>query len=599
MANFDIDDFLRNLTPCPGVYRMLDAKGKVLYVGKAKNLKRRIKSYFRNSKLAPKIHVLVKQICDIKITVTHTENEALILESNLIKALQPRYNVLLRDDKSYPYIFLSADDFPRLGFHRGVKQVSGQYFGPYPNIRSVWQTLKLLQRVFPVRQCEDNFYRNRSRPCLQYQIKRCTAPCVGLISKKDYSQDIQHVVMFLKGRDQQVINELVIRMEEASGQLAFEQAAYYRDRIASLRQIQARQYISGEKKDIDVLGVALTEKMACVEVFFIRGGHNLGNKTFLPKLEGNLTPEELLSTFIAQYYLNRETPPILILSHQPKDMGLLTEVLSKQAGRKIALIKPVRGPKVQWIKMALANAKINLNQHLAEKSNITARFKSLQQLLSLANFPQRIECFDVSHIQGTATVASCVVFDREGPRKADYRRFNIKGIIPGDDYGALRQALMRRFKKKEGVFPDLLVIDGGKGQINQSLSVLKEIGITEITVLGIAKGPERKAGNETLFLAGYENPIMVTSDSPALHILQHIRDEAHRFAIVSHRKRRAKGGKLSLLEGISGLGPKRRRKLLIQLGGLQEITRAGVEDLAQIEGISLELAQRIYDVFHR
>lgn len=602
MANFDVDDFLKNLTSFPGVYRMLNAKGKVLYVGKAKNLKRRVSSYFRNSELAPKIHILVNQIYDIKITVTHTENEALILENNLIKALQPRYNVVLRDDKSYPYIFLSADDFPRLGIHRGPKQVPGQYFGPYPNIGSVWQTLKLLQETFPIRQCENNFYRNRSRPCLQYQIKRCTAPCVNLINKENYNQDIQHAIMFLKGRDQQVINELVIRMEKASQQLAFEQAAYYRDRIASLRRIQARQYISGKEMNIDVIGVVLKEKVACIEVFFIRGGHNLGNKTFLPKLEGNLTPQGLLSAFIARYYLNREIPPILVLSHQPKDTNLLTEVLSEQAGKRIALIKPNRGPKTRWIKMALANAKINLNQCLAKQSSITTRFESLQQLLNLANSPQRLECFDISHTQGTATVASCVVFDREGPRNTDYRHFNIKGITPGDDYGALRQALTRRYRqlqKKEEAFPDLLVIDGGKGQINQALIVLKEIGITRITVLGIAKGPKRKAGKETLFLAESETPMTVTSDSPALHILQHIRNEAHRFAIINHRKRRAKKSKLSPLEEIPGLGPKRRRRLLIQLGGLQEIIRAGVEDLAQIKGISLGLAQRIYNSFHK
>jgi excinuclease ABC subunit C len=598
---FDAATFLNNLTSRPGVYRMLDAEGKVLYVGKARNLKKRVSSYFRRSGLTPKTRVLTSQIYDIEIIVTHTENEALILENNLIKALQPRYNVLLRDDKSYPYIFLSEDNFPRLGFHRGAKKISGHYFGPYPSIGAVRETLKLLQEIFPVRQCEDSFYHNRSRPCLQYQIKRCTAPCVGLIDKGSYYQDVQHAVMFLEGRDQQVIDELVARMEESSQQLAFERAAYYRNRIINLRRIQERQYVSGEEVDIDVLGAVVKGGMACVEVFFIRGGRNLGNKTFLPKFQGSITPRELLSAFIPQYYLNREIPPTLVLSHQPDDIGLLAEVLSQQMGREIILVKAVRGPKARWIKMALTNAEINLSQHLARRTSIAERFKNLQQLLRLATLPQRLECFDISHTRGEAIVASCVVFNEEGPRNADYRRFNIEGVTPGDDYAALRQALTRhyrRLKKRERMLPDLLVIDGGKGQLSQAAAVLEEMGITEIAVLGIAKGPERNAGKETLFLRGCETPIIVAPDSPALHLLQHIRNEAHRFAIAGHRKRRIKKRNTSPLEEIAGLGPKRRQKLLIQLGGLREVSRAGVEDLTRVEGISRELAQRIYNYFH-
>ncbi|QBQ55387.1 excinuclease ABC subunit UvrC [Nitrosococcus wardiae] len=598
---FDASAFLKGLTSRPGVYRMLDAEGKVLYVGKARNLKRRLSSYFRKSGLAPKTRALVNQIYEIETIVTHTENEALILENNLIKALQPRYNVLLKDDKNYPYVFLSSDDFPRLGFHRGAKRVPGQYFGPYPSIGSVRQTLRLLQEVFPVRQCEDSFYRNRSRPCLQYQIKRCTAPCVGLIDKESYHQDVQHAIMFLEGRDQQVIDELAARMEKASQQLAFEQAAFYRDRIGSLRRIQERQYISGKEMDIDVLGVAVRGGVACVEVFFIRGGRNLGNKTFLPKFQGNLTPRELLSAFIPQYYFNREIPPTLVLSHQPEDMELLAEVLSEQAGKKIMLLRPTRGSKIRWVKMALTNAEINLSRRLVKRTNITQRLESLQQLLGWTNLPQRIECFDISHTGGKATVASCVVFDKEGPCNTDYRRFNIEGITPGDDYAALRQALTRRYrrlKKGEGKLPDLLVIDGGKGQLAQAVTVLREMEIEEITVLGIAKGPERKAGKETLFLAGHDTPIIVAPDSPALHLLQHLRDEAHRFAVANHRQRRIKGHKISPLETIPGLGPKRRQKLLIQLGGLREVARAGVEELVRVPGISLDLAQRIYDSFH-
>jgi excinuclease ABC subunit C len=599
---FDTATFLNNLTSRPGVYRMLDAEGKVLYVGKARNLKKRVSSYFRKSGLTPKIRALTGQIYDIKIIVTHTENEALILENNLIKALQPRYNVLLRDDKSYPYIFLSGDNFPRLGFHRGAKRISGHYFGPYPSVGAVRETLKLLQEVFPVRQCEDSFYHNRSRPCLQYQIKRCTAPCVGLIDRGSYYQDVQHAIMFLEGRDQQVIDELIVRMEEASQQLAFERAAYYRNQIINLRRIQERQYVSGEEIDIDVLGAVVEGEMACVEVFFIRGGRNLGNKTFLPKFQGSITPRELLSAFIPQYYLNREIPPTLVLSHQPDDIGLLAEVLSEQAGREIILLKAVRGPKARWVKMALTNAEINLSQRLARRTNIAERFKSLQQLLGLATLPQRLECFDISHTHGEAIVASCVVFNNEeGPYNTDYRRFNIEGVTPGDDYAALRQALTRRYrrlKKGEGVLPDLLVVDGGKGQLSQAVAVLEEIGITEIVVLGIAKDPERKAGKETLFLKGCETPITVAPDSPALHLLQHIRDEAHRFAITGHRKRRIKKRNTSPLEEIAGLGPKRRQKLLIQLGGLQEVSRAGVENLTRVEGISQRLAERIYDYFH-
>lgn len=598
---FNARAFLKNLTSRPGVYRMLDGKGKVLYIGKARNLKNRVASYFRDSNLAPKTRAFVSQIQTIEVTVTHTENEALILENNLIKALQPRYNILLKDSKSYSYIFLSADDFPRLTLHRGAKRAAGRYFGPYPGTGAVRDTLKLLQGVFPVRQCENSFYQNRSRPCLQYQIKRCTAPCVGLIDKEAYQQDVRHTVMFLEGRNQQVIDELVARMEDASHRLAFERAACYRDQIAKLRQIQARQYVSGEEIDADVLGVAVKEGVACVEVFFIRAGRSLGNKAFLPKFQGSVTPQELLSAFIPQYYLNREIPSTLVLSHQPDDIDLLADVLSEQVGRKITLLKATRGPKAHWVKMALTNAQISLSQRLAETTSMIRRLENLRELLGLAVLPERLECFDISHTRGEAMVASCVVFNKDGPYPMDYRRFNIKGVTPGDDYGALHQALMRRYQrlqKGEGVCPDLLVIDGGRGQLTQAVTVLEKIGITGITVLGLAKGPGRKAGEETVFLGRQKSPIAFTPDSPALHLLQHIRDEAHRFAITGHRKQRVKGRKVSSLEAIPGLGPKRRQKLLTQLGGLQEVTRAGTEDLIRVKGINRALAQRIYDTFH-
>jgi excinuclease ABC subunit C len=598
---FNAPLFLNTLTSRPGVYKMLDGTGTVLYVGKARNLKKRVASYFRETGLAPKTRALVKQIREIEITVTHTENEALILENNLIKALQPRYNVLLRDDKSYPYIYLSEEEFPRLGFHRGAKRAPGRYFGPYPGLGAVRETLQLLQEIFPVRQCEDGFYRHRSRPCLQYQIKRCPAPCVGLIDREDYQQEVRHVVMFLEGRNQQVIDALVARMEEASQRLAFEQAAYYRDRIVRLRRIQERQYVSSEEADVDVLGAAIQGGIACVEVFFIRGGRSLGNKTFFPQFTGEMTPQELLAAFIPQYYLNREVPPLLVLSHQPQESALLAAVLSEQGGRKVVLLRAVHGPRAQWVKMALANAHINLSRRLAERTSLAERFKDLQQQLGLARLPQRLECFDVSHTRGEAAVASCVVFGLEGPQNADYRYFNIEGIAPGDDYAALRQALTRRYrrlKKGEGRLPDLLIIDGGKGQLAQASAVLEALEITGVAVLGLAKGVTRKAGEETVFLVGCKVPLTLAPASPALHLLQHIRDEAHRFAITGHRRRRLRGRKISPLEAIPGLGPKRRRRLLTQLGGLQEVARAGVEDLVRVEGISRALAQRIYDSFH-
>ncbi|MCX4188852.1 excinuclease ABC subunit UvrC [Methylophaga sp. OBS3] len=600
-AEFDAAGFVKSLTSRPGVYRMVDADGTVIYVGKAKNLKKRVGSYFRKTGLTSKTRVMVAQIAHIDTTVTHTENEALILENNLIKELMPRYNVLLRDDKTYPYLLVSGDKFPRLSVHRGAKRKVGRYFGPYPSAGAVRESLNLLQKLFPVRQCEDSYYENRSRPCLQYQIKRCTGPCVGLVSEEDYQRDVQHTIMFLEGKNQQVMDDLSKQMNEAAEALQFEQAAAVRDKIVSLRRVQERQYVSATQGDLDVLAALVRDGMAVVEVNFIRGGRSLGSKSYFPKGSADLTEAELLSAFIPQYYLGKDVPVEMLLSHLPEDVTLLQEVLQSESGHKVVLRQPQRGNATRWLQMAMTNADISLTQRLSSRANLLQRFEALQDALQLDELPKRIECFDISHTRGEKTVASCVVFGLEGAIKADYRKFNIEGITGGDDYAAMNQALSRRFtrlQKGEGKRPDLLLIDGGKGQIKEAREVLAELNLSDLPILGIAKGPERRPGEETLFLVGREGEVTLTSDSPALHLLQQVRDEAHRFAITGHRARRAKARKTSTLETIPGLGAKRRQKILQQFGGLQEVQRAGVEDLARVEGISKALAQKIYDSFH-
>jgi excinuclease ABC subunit C len=600
-SGFDSAAFLKNLTSRPGVYRMVDADGQVIYVGKAKNLKKRVSSYFRNTGLTSKTQVMVAQIASIETTVTHTENEALILENNLIKELMPRYNILLRDDKTYPYLLVSGDAFPRLSVHRGAKRAAGKYFGPYPSAGAVRESLNLLQRLFPVRQCEDSYYQNRSRPCLQYQIKRCTAPCVGLISEEDYRKDVEHTILFLEGKNQQVMDELSKEMEAASMRLDFEQAAAIRDKIISLRRVQERQYVTSMHGDLDVLAAIVRDGMAIVEVCFIRGGRNLGSKSYFPKGSADSDETALLSAFIPQYYLGKNVPAEILLSHKPEDHQLLEQVLQSESGHKVSLRTPQRGDAVRWLKMAQTNAEISLTQRLSSRANLLQRFEALQEALELDELPKRLECFDISHTRGERTVASCVVFGLEGAIKSDYRKFNIEGITGGDDYAAMNQALTRRFtrlQKGEGKRPDLLLIDGGKGQIKEAQEVLEELNLSDLPILGIAKGPERKPGEETLFLVGRAGEVTLSADSPALHLLQQVRDEAHRFAITGHRQRRARARKTSTLEDIAGLGPKRRQKLLQQFGGLQEVKRAGVEDLARVDGISASLAQKIYDVFH-
>ena len=598
---FDAKAFLKTLSSRPGVYRMLNATGEVIYVGKARDLRKRVSSYFSRSITTPKTRALVSQIANIEVTVTHTENEALILENNLIKELKPRYNVLLRDDKSYPYIFLSADEFPRLAYHRGPKRERGRYFGPYPSSGAVRDTLNLLQKLFQVRQCEDTFYSNRSRPCLQYQIKRCTAPCVHYLTKDEYAEDVRHAALFLEGKDTQVIDELVRQMEEASAKLEFERAAHYRDQIASLRRIQERQYVSGAGGDLDVIVSAYEKGIGCVQVFFIRGGHQLGNKSFFPGHTQDTDAAEILAAFLPQYYLGKQVPAEILVNQPLEDQQLLEEVLGEQAGHKVAISHNLRGDRARWVQMAVTNVEDSLRRHLASKSGMRQRYEALQDALGLDTMPQRLECFDISHTMGEATVASCVVFNDEGPLKSDYRRFNIEGITPGDDYAAMNQALTRRYtrlKEGEGKLPDILFIDGGKGQLAEAQKVLEELQVSDVVLVGVAKGPERKAGLETLFLYGHDLPIILPPDSPALHLIQQIRDEAHRFAITGHRQRRAKARGKSPLEGIPGVGPKRRRDLLKQFGGWQEVARAGVDDLLKVKGISRDLAQKIYDALH-
>jgi excinuclease ABC subunit C len=601
-ASFDSSEFLKSLTTRPGIYRMLDGEKTVLYVGKAGNLHNRVASYFRKSGLSVKTRALVEQIAAIEVTVTHTEAEALLLECNLIKELRPRYNVLLRDDKSYPYIYLSSEqEFPRVCMHRGARRRKGRYFGPYPSAGSVRESLHLLQKLFKVRQCEDSFFSHRSRPCLQYQIKRCAAPCVGLISDTQYAEDVRRTVLFLEGKSREVIDDLVTQMEAASSRQEYEQATVFRDQIASLHKVQEKQCISRERGDADILACKTDKGNACVQVFFIRDGRNLGNAVFFPKVPLESDAAAVLSAFIPQYYSGKAVPSELLLSHAPEDSALLSGLLSEQAGRRVELLTSVRGDRARWVSMALNNAEHSLHSYNSTRKGYSDRMQALVSVLGLDEMPQRIECFDISHTSGESTVASCVVFGVEGPLKSDYRRFNIKDIQPGDDYGAMEQALKRRYtrvKKGEGVLPDLLLIDGGKGQISVASKALEELQIIDVRIIGVAKGPGRKPGLETLHLHGEGETLTLSADSPALHLIQQVRDEAHRFAITGHRQRRAKTRRTSPLEQIPGVGPKRRQQLLQQLGGLREVARAGVDDLARVTGVNRKLAQQIYDAFH-
>ncbi|AHE98169.1 excinuclease ABC subunit UvrC [Thioalkalivibrio paradoxus] len=599
---FDHREFLASCTSAPGVYQMLDDAATVLYVGKARNLRKRLGSYFRSTgERSPKTRAMVAQIADIRVAVTHTEAEALLLEANLIKRHRPRYNVLLRDDKSYPYIFVSNHEYPRLGFHRGARRKGVRYFGPYPSAVAVRETLNLLQKLFLVRQCEDSVFAHRSRPCLQHQIGRCTAPCVALIDPDEYAADVQASVRFLEGRSEQVIGDLVQRMETASAGLQFERAARLRDQIAHLRQISEQQYVAGGDGDADIFALARAGGAAAVQIFFVRHGQNLGNSVRYPKLPDDAGDDEIMAAILAQYYAEREPPRLVLVSHRPREPEGLAALLEQRRGGRVRLAWSLRGERARWVEMAQRNAELALKTRLASQAGQQSRLQALAEALQLPEPPARMECFDISHTQGEGTVASCVVFGPEGPLKSDYRRFNIAGIAPGDDYAAMHQALDRRFarlKKEAGPLPDILFIDGGQGQVNQALDVLRNHGIKGMRVVGVAKGPERRAGLETLVLSGVQGPSILPAQSSALHLIQQIRDEAHRFAITGHRLRRAKARRESRLEDIPGLGPKRRGALLRHFGGLRGISRAGVEELAKVPGISHNLAQAIYEGFH-
>jgi excinuclease ABC subunit C len=599
---FDGKAFVRTLTSSPGVYRHFDAAGELLYVGKAGNLKKRVGSYFLKPRMEPRIAAMVAQIARVEITVTRTEGEALLLESQLIKSLKPRYNILLRDDKSYPYIYLSSgEDYPRLAFHRGAKNLPGRYFGPYPSTYAVRESLSLMQKLFKVRQCEDSYFRNRTRPCLQYQIGRCSAPCVGLISVEDYHSDVRHAEMFLEGRSNAVIDELAEAMEQASKALQFERAAKLRDQVAALRQLQAQHHVQGASADMDVIACRIEAGMACVSVLFFRNGISLGTRDFFPRRPLDAEPADVLTQFIAQYYLDRPVPRELILGEPLADQEILAELLGQHAGHGVELKSSVRGERAQFLQMAERNAQASLTARLASRQTLGTRFDDLQKVLGLAAPPRRIECFDISHTMGELTVASCVVFGPEGPEKSHYRRFNIAGITPGDDYAAMHQALTRRFRKVaegEGARPDILLIDGGSGQVTQALEVLRELGVGGIEVVGVAKGPGRRAGEETLVLADSGRELHPGSSSPALHLVAAVRDEAHRFAISGHRKRREKARERSVLEDVPGIGARRRSALLKAFGGMQGLERAGVEELMQVKGIDRGLAERIYASLH-
>jgi len=601
---FDSKAFLSTVTSKPGVYRMYDASGTVIYVGKAKDLKKRLTSYFRVQVGSRKTEALVSNIQHIDVTVTHTETEALLLEHNYIKLYQPRYNVLLRDDKSYPYIFLSSDTHPRLAMHRGAKHAKGEYFGPFPNGYAVRETLGLLQKVFPIRQCENSVYRNRSRPCLQYQIGRCLGPCVsGLVSEEEYAQQTDYVRLFLAGKDDQVLNQLVKRMEEASTGLRFEEAARLRDQIQAVRRITEKQFVSNQGDDLDVMGVAYEAGMACLHVLFIRQGKVLGSRSYFPKVPVDTDLAEVVQTFVGQFYLQgseaRTLPGDILLDFTLPERELLAESLSELAGRRVTIQSKPRGDRARYLKLARTNAATALTTRLAQHSTIHQRLIALAEFLDLDKI-KRMECFDISHTMGEQTIASCVVFDQNGPLRADYRRYNITGITPGDDYAAMNQVLRRRYGKaiEEDKIPDVILIDGGKGQLSQAIQVFAELDVpwdkNQPILLGVAKGSDRKAGLETLFFEAEGEGVSLPSDAPALHVIQHIRDDAHNHAISGHRKKRAKVKNTSALESIEGVGPKRRQQLLKYMGGLQPLMNASVEEIANVPGISHALAEKIY-----
>ncbi|MEZ7910640.1 MAG: excinuclease ABC subunit UvrC [Propionivibrio sp.] len=606
---FDAKAFLATLPELPGVYRMLDAEGKVLYVGKAKSLKKRVASYFRENLPSPRIALMVRQIARVETTVTRSEGEALLLENNLIKRLAPRYNILFRDDKSYPYIVITRDEAPRLGFFRGTPDRRDDYFGPFPSSSAVRESIALLQRMFRLRTCEDSVFQNRSRPCLLYQIKRCSGPCVGLVSPDDYARDVRYAALFLNGRQQEVIGRLGEAMQEAVAELAFEKAAVLRDQIQSLRRVQEKQYVESVKgEDVDILAVLSEDGLVCVNLAMVRGGRHLGDRAHFPSNNAaGSDPAEVLTAFLYQHYANHPAPERLYLNVAVTDEEL-APTLSETAGHGVRLSTARQAMHKAWVEMAEQNASLAIRARRTLLTRQEGRIEALRVALALdaaddaeEEGEMRVECFDISHLQGESTVASCVVFHGSGMRKSDYRRFNIKGVEPGDDYAAIRQAVLRRYEKiavGDGVAPSLILIDGGKGQLAVAVDALEELGLVHLPIVGVAKGEARKPGLETLVFADGREPVQLPMDHPALHLIQEIRDEAHRFAVSGHRAQRSKTRRTSRLDEIVGIGPQRRKALIAHFGGLQGIAAADIEQLSGVPGISRELAERIFQALH-
>ncbi|MEE9332133.1 MAG: excinuclease ABC subunit UvrC [Methylophilaceae bacterium] len=598
---FDPKPILKNLPNLPGVYRMKNAEDAVIYVGKAKTLKKRVSSYFNKNLPSARTRMMVSQIANIETTVTHTEAEALLLENNLIKSIMPRYNVLFRDDKSYPYIALTGDKFSRLVFHRGTQRKGAQYFGPFPSATAVRESIQLLQKVFKLRTCENSVFSNRSRPCLQHQIERCTAPCVDYISTEDYEHDVHHASMFLQGKTNEVLNALGDKMNGAAANQEYENAAVFRDRMQALRQVQAKQFVSDfSVSDADVIACASLQGQHCINLVMIRGGRHLGDKSFFPKNSQDAELSETVEAFLTQHYMAQNTPPLMVCGVEIDAKGF-EGVLSEQASRKVRIVTKAIGDKRVWLKMAQTNAELALGQRAAASANQAAKLLALREALKLAETVERIECFDISHTMGEATVGSCVVFDKGDLQNSEYRRYNITGITPGDDYAAMRNVLTRRYKKVaagEGLRPDLIFIDGGKGQLGVAIEVMQEVGLDDILLVGIAKGEERRPGLETMIFSGTGEMLNLEADNQGLHLLQQIRDEAHRFAITGHRAKRAKARITSSLEDVEGVGAKRRKALLTRFGGLDGVKNASIDELAQVEGISPALAERVYDQLH-
>ena len=603
---FDHKAFLAAVSEQAGVYRMYDIAQTVIYVGKAKQLKKRLASYFRKDVGSNKTRALVKQISAIDVTVTHTEGEALILENNYIKKYQPKYNILLRDDKSYPYLLITDHKHPKLGLHRGGKKIKGDYFGPYPTVGAVWESLRLMQKLFPLRQCEDSYYRARSRPCLQYQLGRCSAPCVDKISPEDYEKQVQLAKLFLKGKNSVVIDHLVENMENASKTLNFEHAAKYRDQIATLRKVQQQQFVSGAAAEMDIIGIYRHKSQACIHLLFVRQQKILGSKSYFPTVPVDTSDAEIVAAFISQHYIGNELnsgaiPKEIIITQAIESQQEITQVISTEAGFEVKISHNVRTERGQYLKLACTNAETALMTRNSHKESMQARFSALNEVFELSNGISRIECFDISHTMGQQTVASNVVFNQEGPLKSDYRRYNVHGITPGDDYAAMAFALDKRYSKvtSEEKMPDIIFIDGGKGQLSKAEEFFAGVDKVKTPLLvGVAKGESRKPGLETLILAGSHQLISLPATSPALHLVQHIRDESHRFAITGHRAKRQKASKKSTLETIPGIGAKKRQALLQYLGGLQEVLKADKTTLEKVPGISKLLAENIYDALH-